>query len=534
MKRVLNENRPTANQRLRRTTLRAAASALTWVSVAVAAPFPEGAGIVDTGQDRCFDNTGEIPPPRLREDFFGQDAQYQGRKPAYRDNGNGTVTDLHTHLTWSKAVESQKLSPEEAEGVAENMDLGGYRDWRIPDIKELYSLIDFRGYTGFGPGQGVPANAVPFINTDFFDFKYGDIRQGERYIDAQWLSSTMYVSTTMLGDKTVFGVNFADGRIKGYGYRRPGMPGVAKRFYVRYVRGPIYGVNQFVDHGNGTVSDLSSGLMWDKSDSGKGMVWEDALRYAKNHRLAGYDDWRLPNAKELQAIVDYSRSPDTTNSPAMDPMFLATSILNEAGQRDFPYYWTSTTHLDGPRPGDRAVYIAFGRAMGQMHGRVLDVHGAGAQRSDPKTGTPQLGRGPQGDAQRIFNFVRVVRGGHVALQPPGFSPDQDRYPNNTQKLRLTPLPNQQEPTASIPSPSGPPPEAIAACRNKNPGMTCGFMGYRHELLTGVCSFPPPGRIPVAADHGSEQPASGKTHEPGNLPLACRPLRRGSPGHMPRD
>ena len=46
--------------------------------------------------------------------------------------------------------------------------------------------------------------------------------------------------------------------------------------------------------------------------------------------------------------------------------------------------------------------------------QLLDVHGAGAQRSDPKAGDPHdfpHGRGPQGDVIRIFNFVRLVRGG---------------------------------------------------------------------------------------------------------------------------
>jgi hypothetical protein len=44
----------------------------------------------------------------------------------------------------------------------------------------------------------------------------------------------------------------------------------------------------------------------------------------------------------------------------------------------------------------------------------VDVHGAGAQRSDPKTGDPAMfphGRGPQGDVIRIYNYVRLVRGG---------------------------------------------------------------------------------------------------------------------------
>ena len=95
------------------------------------------------------------------------------------------------------------------------------------------------------------------------------------------------------------------------------------------------------------------------------------------------------------------------------PSFTVTSIVNEAGEKDFPWFWTSTTHNSSSRESGRAaVYIAFGRAMGKMHGIWMDVHGAGAQRSDPKTGSPSRwrnGRGPQGDAIRIYNFARPVR-----------------------------------------------------------------------------------------------------------------------------
>ena len=148
--------------------------------------------------------------------------------------------------------------------------------------------------------------------------------------------------------------------------------------------------------------------MWMQKDSGKPMTWQEALEYAENLVYAGYDDWRLPNAKELQYIVDYSRSPDTTGSPAIDPIFHTTSIVNEARKKDYPYFWTSTTHLDGPHPGASAAYVAFGRALGKMHGGIMDVHGAGAQRSDPKAGRPTF-RGPQGDAIRGENYVRCVR-----------------------------------------------------------------------------------------------------------------------------
>ena len=128
-------------------------------------------------------------------------------------------------------------------------------------IKELYSLIDFRG--GFSITE---ADSVPFIDTDYFEFFYGDESAGERLIDVQVWSATEYVSTTMHGDATVFGVNFADGRIKGY--PRDVSPGSSgpNRLLARYVRGnPDYGKNRLVDHGDGTVSDLATGLMWTKA-----------------------------------------------------------------------------------------------------------------------------------------------------------------------------------------------------------------------------------------------------------------------------
>ncbi len=197
------------------------------------------------------------------------------------------------------------------------------------------------------------------------------------------------------------------------------------------MRGAPYGKNQFQVHDDGTITDQTTGLMWAKKDSGKAMSWKQALAFAESSIYAGYTDWRLPNAKELQLLVDYGRAPDVTHSAAIDPSFHTSSIVNEAGQKDYPYFWSSTTHLDGPNPGKQAVYIAFGRALGKMRGRVIDVHGAGAQRSDPKVGRTQF-RGPQGDAVRASNFVRLVRGGSVHAASVEQSSNPDQYPNNVQ------------------------------------------------------------------------------------------------------
>ena len=163
--------------------------------------------------------------------------------------------------------------------------------------------------------------------------------------------------------------------------------------------------------------------MWSRDDSGASLNWEEALAWIEQknaENYLGHGDWRLPDAKEMQSIVDYSRAPDTTGSAAIDPVFNVTQITNEAGRLDYPVFWTGTTHIRTGNNGEAGVYVCFGRAMGYMNGSWIDVHGAGAQRSDPKSGDPAdypFGHGPQGDAVRIYNFVRPVRDAGEATSP---------------------------------------------------------------------------------------------------------------------
>jgi hypothetical protein len=359
--------------------------------------------IIDTGQARHYGYTSSIEAPEPGQPFYGQDAQHQGTQPSYRDNGDGTVADLNTGLMWQQKLPNAKYTYAECVVYADTCTVGGYTDWRLPTIKELYSLVLFSGQTGRDE-----STSVPYLDTDYFDFRFGGtVVAGERFIDSQYATSAIYRGTTMGGNETMFGFNFVDGRIKGYP--------TFKQFDLKLVRGrQDYGVNNLMDNSDGTVTDWATGLMWDQSGSAEGMDWKAALGRAQERNAEdylGYSDWRLPDAKELQSIVDYDRSPSATHSAAISALFHVPVITDERGEDNYPFYWTSTTHHDGPRP-DRAVYICFGEALGYMHGKWLDVHGAGAQRSDPKTGDPAdypEGFGPQGDAIRIDNYVRLVR-----------------------------------------------------------------------------------------------------------------------------
>jgi hypothetical protein len=112
---------------------------------------------------------------------------------------------------------------------------------------------------------------------------------------------------------------------------------------------------RFVDHGDGTVTDTCTGLMWQKGTAdanGSGAIetelpgdrlsWQAALNYCEDLEYAGHDDWRLPNVRELQSIVVYGRY-----GPAIDPVFEAVS----------DWYWSSSTFGDVP---SKAWYVYFG------------------------------------------------------------------------------------------------------------------------------------------------------------------------------
>lgn len=121
-----------------------------------------------------------------------------------------------------------------------------------------------------------------------------------------------------------------------------------------------------VDNGDGTVSDLDTGLMWEQTDDLGGIHdWDNLYQWstagfpcsgtvhthfllvlnngissdgtATSGCFAGHCDWRLPTSEELQSILR-APFPCGTN-PCVDPIFGPTHGF---------YYWTTTTWAVDP------------------------------------------------------------------------------------------------------------------------------------------------------------------------------------------
>ncbi len=171
--------------------------------------------VVDTGQKTFFNNSKSISQPSAGQPFYGQDAQFNLNTPSYTNNGDGTITDQVSGLMWQKAYEV--MTYDEAVAKVKTFNLAKQTDWRIPTIKEAYSLILFSGADISSREMSkVPEGGIPFLDTNFFDFDYGS--NGQRVIDVQILSSTVYRRTP----------SHQDARIREMFYRSLGYQGICQ------------------------------------------------------------------------------------------------------------------------------------------------------------------------------------------------------------------------------------------------------------------------------------------------------------------
>jgi hypothetical protein len=313
-------------------------------------PFP------DTGQTMCYDAShNEVSCDTIApgDPYYGQDAHYQPRLPrSYTKLGHGGTVlpdnalhvddggpwmmtrDNVTGLIWEIKTKDNKNEQYNWQGAQEafvaglnNAVFAGFDDWRMPSREELASLLH-RGTHN------------PTIDTCFFP---------NTVLSYYW-SATTYAYATV-GRSSAWSADFRNGQVlRSYKFGPQN---------VRAVRSGHSLISNFVDNKDGTVIDTATGLMWQKCPYGQtwdeaqdactgsatNLNWQQALKAAENLKLAGYDDWRLPNINELQTLVD-----ETVYSPALDTNFFPNKSSG---------YWSSTTRDCGTQ-GAWRVDFAYG------------------------------------------------------------------------------------------------------------------------------------------------------------------------------
>ncbi|MGD9972748.1 MAG: DUF1566 domain-containing protein, partial [Desulfatirhabdiaceae bacterium] len=329
--------------------------------------------IPDTGQIKCYNDSGEITCPTEGQEFYGQDGCYTINTPSYtklgyngielgvdatypewimtRDNVTGLIWEMKTGkdgvtnytdphdadntYTWydsnpetnggNAGTPGEETDTEDFIKALNDANYGGHRDWRLPTINELASIVDHSI-----PYPGPTIHATYFSNTAASE---------------HWSSTTSANSTNGAWNVSF---DYGDGGFGSKSYSR----------YVRAVRGgeqsgsfDNLGVGLFdaeenqtiqnssnvgcglVNNEDGTVTDSFTGLMWQNEISDNVMVWKDALAHCEELPQGEYMDWRLPTIEELRSLVDYTRY-----SPAINIDF----FLN-TGYATASRYWSSTT-----------------------------------------------------------------------------------------------------------------------------------------------------------------------------------------------
>lgn len=287
----------------------------------------------DTNITQCA-NQDQSGLPCPIDDFPRQDADYKtpfnytkltttGQEAPANATDHACVRDNTTGLIWEvKTIDGlhgkdNTYTWDETEEFVQDVNtekLCGFDDWRLPNPQELVSIVDYSGIT-----PGIDAEYFP--NTKGTNYWTGTLD----------LFKDPYYDTDDVVRYMV--VDFGSGNFSSIS--KPGIVTAVLKdiaLAVRLVRGNRLEPQFNKDNNNQTITDQSTGLMWSKcpdyltycnTQYFNYKTWQQALQLAKNSHLAGHNDWRLPNVKELLSLVDYSKSFPSINSdifPEMIPL----------------------------------------------------------------------------------------------------------------------------------------------------------------------------------------------------------------------
>jgi hypothetical protein len=410
------------------------------------------AAVPVTGQTQCFSPTTNLvlsecvlaADPTVKPGE-GQDGHLRAGilfpNPRFKDNTNGTVSDVLTGLTWLKNAncfnvrktwkDALDVSKDLADGQCGLTDGSEIGEWRLPTVRELMSLIDYGHGNNEKPALSNLAGtgACPLANNpndpnDPTNCPLQNIRGGYYWTSTTVVSGEGGAANTTADGARAWGVRLWNGAVlprhKYFNAPTPGvfdittwwvLPVLAKSATAggpapvqatgaktcwdpnpaHYPIDPVTGDpdetvspntvccnsadaqgqdgaiqagvraprKRFTDNGD-TVTDNLTGLTWlketgwcmpDPNTPSIGRSWADALAVIKNPAAFGCSlppgDWRLPNIKEFQSLIDFDSGHSVFTDPALpdNHPFIG---KNGASGVAYAYYWSSTTTAHDP------------------------------------------------------------------------------------------------------------------------------------------------------------------------------------------
>jgi hypothetical protein len=356
--------------------------------------------VPDTGQTTCWESNGMPPVGSPRPCAgTGEDGEFQAGvawpTPRFTDNGDGTVTDNLTGLIWLKDADCPAVEKTWQQALDWVVDLNTtsiacidyapmtFADWRLPNIRELLSLVDYSQAVGAALPLGHPflggvkqfywsSSSLVTLESyawivDMF-IGNGDYR-AKTEIHFVWpvrggeIAAGGQDASLVLNDG---GIQYPDGSVQTTASAGRALVPDTGQFECWDTAGnprPCAGTGEdgefqagvdwptprFTDNGDGTVTDNLTGLIWlkDANCPAGFKEWQDALNWVASlnttsiacadYTAGTFTDWRLPNIRELWSLVEHSHV-----APALplDHPFLNVQA-SQAGQPSS--YWSSSS-----------------------------------------------------------------------------------------------------------------------------------------------------------------------------------------------
>lgn len=307
----------------------------------ILAPVIVWAGVVQlpqTGQSKCYNAKGAS----ISCADTGQDGDLRiglvWPDSRFTVNTYGTVTDNLTGLVWTQnaatpdfgACTGDAMKWQEALDYIKCLNTYyylGYNDWRLPNIVELESLA-----------HAQQSSSSSWLNTQGFSGAEADF---------YWSSTTFAPNKTFAQAVYMGGGDVYSGHKLYHFYlvwpvrsEQSGLPGNAATWKTGQTvcydgsgaetpcagtgqdgelqAGAVWPSPRFADNNDETITDNLTGLIWTKDantpgptscDPASDKTWQQSLDHISclnSNNYLGYNDWRLPNRKELFSLIDFS------------------------------------------------------------------------------------------------------------------------------------------------------------------------------------------------------------------------------------